>query len=189
MWVCKPCNNRKSQYDNDLRNVLVGDVRCHNHPEAQNLIPKAERGLPKISVPLRQRIIDAKPRALHTLGGLYEGEYSAFALDSNTEDCFRLMVKGMYFKASSQVFPQHYRMAVTNSSDQINTLDHLSRQPGGNHYGPFILGDDVCRYTCYYSTLDTATSIWLLRFYQRFYVAVLTGGASETNISVDGRAV
>jgi hypothetical protein len=171
------CNNvNKSGGDTFLRDFLITDLHCSDHPAAQSLL-KGEMGRAMRSNRsdfARAAVPKARPAPLFTSTGLYVGECFTAPLDGERINrIFATITRGLYFKVFRRILPADTQFEVRRQDPRyIGELLNLV-QPPDVWCRPPSLGDV---FTCVYviGPPEKAQSIWVMQFYGGMYISVLT---------------
>lgn len=173
--VCEKCNNEKSKNDSYLRDILVVDIRCSEHPLAQKLmhetfIRSVRSNRSEIG---RATVSRRRTSPLYTSGGLYLGHYPSIPIDSERlNDIFRTMIRGLYYKARRCRLPDNYLFQI-RQTDPLHFRGHCEMAMRSDANGTYELG---YVFGCIYYTgmLDHGETHWLLSFFNGFFVEVHT---------------
>lgn len=175
--ACAECNNvRKSGDDVFLRDFLITDMHCSDHPAAQSLL-NGEMGRAMRSNRsefARAAVPKGRPVPLFTSTGLYAGTCYTAPLDGERINrIFATITRGLYFKVLRRLLPADTQFEVRRQDPRyIGELLNLV-QPPDAWCRPPSLGDV---FTCVYAIgpYEKAQSLWVMQFYGSMYISVLT---------------
>lgn len=187
--ACQPCNQELAQHQDYLRDMLICDFRCSDHPAARAILEGPVRRAIQTNRSLVARTVrdGIRKESLYTLGGIYLGDgYVIPTEQPRLNHIFRMMVRGLYYSKFGRRLPEDYAVSVKYQDvkrplalrEAWNTLMSL---PGYN--GPFQWGDGV--FTCLFlqALEDPALTAWLLVFYGGFGVLVHTSPPTKKRLS------
>ena len=175
--ACAECNHvRKSGDDSFLRDFLITDMHCCDHPAAQSLLAgEMGRALrTNRSDFARAAVPNGRPVPLFTPSGLYAGEGYAAPLDGERINrIFATITRGLYFKVLERLLPADAQFDVRRQDPRYIRELLETVQPPNVWYRPPSLGDV---FTCVYTIGNTemAQSFWLMQFYGGMYISVFT---------------
>jgi hypothetical protein len=170
--ACAPCNNAKSLDDDYLRDLLVCDLYGSESPVAKQVFRKMlgsdSRGS---SIVARAARAEMQFKPLHSHGGVYLGQFPSFPIDGpRLERIFKTLVRGLYYDARRQYFPEEYIFELRRFEpwDFERVLNEYQRH---NPNGPRVLGDV---FGCIFLSAieDPFTTLWLMWFYERILFSV-----------------
>ena len=170
--ACEPCNNRKSQDDDYLRDLLTCDIFGSESPVAKQVFEKVltsdRRGSSTIVKTAREKM---RFEPLHTRGGIYLGDFPTFPIDGERfNKIMETLVRGLYYDARRQRFPDGYTFELRRYQpwDIESVLGEYQRH---NPNGPRIVGNV---FGCIFLSAkeDPFSSLWLLWFYERVFFSV-----------------
>jgi hypothetical protein len=175
--ACAECNNvRKSGDDVFLRDFLITDMHCSDHPAAQALL-NGEMGRAMRSNRsefARAAVPKGRPVPLFTSTGLYAGTCYTAPLDGERINrIFATITRGLYFKVLRRLLPADTQFEVRRQDPRyIGELLNLV-QPPNAWCRPPSLGDV---FTCVYAIgpYEKAQSLWVMQFYGSMYISVFT---------------
>jgi hypothetical protein len=175
--ACEQCNNvKKSGDDAFLRDFLITDMRCSDHPAAQSLL-LGEMGRAmrtNRSDFARATVPHGRAVSLFTPNGLYAGQCYTAPLDGiRINRIFATIARGLYFKTMGRLLPIDTQFEVRRQDPRFIGKLVNSIEPPGAWYRPPSLGDV---FTCLYliGPYEKAESFWLMQFYGGMYISVLT---------------
>jgi hypothetical protein len=175
--ACEECNHvRKSGDDTFLRDFLITDMHCSDHPAAQALL-LGEMGRAmrtNRSDFARAAAPNARPVPLFTTGGLYVGECYAAPLDGERINrIFATITRGLYFKVLKRFLPTDTQFEVRREDPRYIRQLVDSIQPPNAWCRPPSLGDV---FSCLYAIgpFEKAQSLWVMQFYGGMYISVFT---------------
>jgi hypothetical protein len=110
-------------------------------------------------------------KPLHSHGGVYLGQFPSFPIDGpRLEKIFKTLVRGLYYDARRQYFPEEYIFELRRFEpwDFERVLNEYQRH---NPNGPRVLGDV---FGCIFLSAieDPFTTLWLMWFYERILFSV-----------------
>ncbi len=173
--ACAECNNKKSKNDSYLRDMLVLDLYCSEHPVAKELmkgkvIRSVEKNLSEIGRAVKTRLSRSP---LYTGAGLYLGDYPSIPIEGErVNELIRTMIRGLYYDQLGKRLPDDYVFDIRRQ-DQIyvNEVYEIMNTLGAN--GPLTLGSVFgCQYL--FDAKDHGISSWYLWFYGGFFLRVDT---------------
>jgi hypothetical protein len=165
--ACDRCIGAKAKDEDYLRDMLVLNMDCENHPAAQQLLQgqvsrsiRTNRSLLGRAVRTQSSI---QPR--QTVGGEYLGHFPSVPLEATrVVRAFTRITRGLYFYRQTNRIPDTYNFVVER-------IEHLHadkaitdfRSQGCN--GPFVLGQNV--FACFYviGLEDPFVTLWLQNYY------------------------
>jgi hypothetical protein len=184
--ACDKCNEQKSHDDGFLRDFLTLDFRGSQSPIAQTLFhTKVLRSLDRNSSELLRSILPSvRIRPHYTPGGVYLGDAPQAALDGDRLGrAIARMVRGLYFDACGERFPDQYRIDVRFPDPSaypavLEALRHLHVN------GPRIIGTV---FGCMFAkaTEDRFFTLWALWFYEKVLFAASTEPLVEDAVDAD----
>ena len=174
--ACSQCNGVKSKNDDYLRDMLVVDICCSEHPVAKALLDgKVARSIRRNSS-IVGRTVQSQGRIWpkYTPGDIHLGHDPTVKLEiERVEEIFRTMVRGLYFKLHQKRLPDDYVFRVSHLSNSevketVRGFNHMRANE------PYILGTGVFACLHDYDAKDEATTYWLLSFYNGVFVTIST---------------
>jgi hypothetical protein len=179
--ACESCNQKKALDDPYLRDLLVMDLQCADHPVATALRRgKVMRAARTNRSEVTKSILKlARPKPLYTNGGLYLGHYPSIRLDGDRMDeIFKTIVRGLYYRLRGIRLPDNCVFEICRV-DPVHVQDAIRNMEEIKAVGPCRIGDV---FVCYatHATDDDHTTAWLLGFMGGFFLHVLTQSADST---------
>jgi hypothetical protein len=175
--ACAECNHvKKSGDDSFLRDFLITDMHCSDHPAAQSLL------LGEMGRAMRSNRSDfaraAAPNGrlvpLFTPSGLYVGVCFTAPLDGERINrVFATITRGLYFKALKRLLPIETQFEVRRQDPRYIRQLVDSVQPPNVWCCPPSLGK-VFTCLCIIGPYEMAQSLWLMQFYGGMYISVFT---------------
>lgn len=176
--VCSTCNNdAKSRDDDYLRDLLVTDANTSQHPITQALFQeKFTRAVQRDQSQLaRDVLVHVRPVELVTPSGLFIRELYAFdAPEGRDKRIFGRIVRGLYQFYTGGTLPDNVDIEIQRIFDTsaFRNLVHAMNQAGAQFRK---VGDGEVFCVQYLVLPDRpAASLWLLDFYQRVVILVMT---------------
>ncbi len=184
--ACDDCNNSKSKNDDYLRDFLVTDVYCSEHPVAKNLAAgKVARSAQKNRSRLaRAAKTGAKWAPVYTPAGLYLGHaYSVPLEGERINEIFRTIVRGLYYwmGQGKERLPDDYVTEIRRVND-FNVREVVRGFQTVKAHGPYSLSN-VFTFMATRTVEYPAVTAWLLGFYDGVYIFASTepsGGIATT---------
>ncbi len=173
--VCGGCNSRKSLSDSELRDRLVMDLYCSEHPQAKRLMGSTVvRAVRKNRSRLaRAAVRGARRKPVYTPAGLYLGHAYAIPYDDTPlNETFETIVRGLYFHRMRTRIPDGYRFVIgrLERPNERRAIDAMKAWGAADPHG---LGEVFwCMYV--FDSGDRHTTRWLLCFFGGFLVTVDT---------------
>jgi HNH endonuclease len=178
--VCKECNGEKAKDDGYLRDILVTDHQCSEHPVAQSLLEgkvarAAKRNQSQLAKAARK---SGRFEPIYTSAGLYLGHGYAVPLEGErVVRVFSLIVRGLYRKLRHERLSDDYLFDVRKRDPlRVEELVTYMQSKGAN--GPYCLGS-VFGCLFMYAQEDPNVTFWLLWFYNSMFVTVGTTRSSK----------
>jgi hypothetical protein len=175
--ACGECNNiRKSGDDTFLRDFLITDIHCSDHPAAQLLssgeMIRAMRT--NRSDFARAAVANIRSVPLTTPTGIYVGECYTGPLDGERINrIFTTITRGLYFKALRRLLPADTQFEVRRHDPQyLGELLNLVQPPDAWCCPPNLGDVFTCRYIV--GPYEKAQSLWVMQFYGSMYISVCT---------------
>ena len=173
--ACGSCNGEKAKNDDYLRDMLVVDYDCSEHPVAKALLKgKVTRALRRNrSELLRKALPEARVEPVRTPGGIYLPPRYSFPLDGErVNEIFRTVTRGLYYKIRQERLPDDYifevrRIYRNHIKDVWSEFQRLKAN------GPYGLGD-VFGCLFLYGAEDPGVTCWLIWFYGGAFIMVST---------------
>lgn len=179
IWVCPDCNNRKSADDNYVRDFFASDIRMVHHPVAQANFAKVRRSARNNHSTFANAVTKAQLVHLYSAGGIYLGQGYKVPADFGRIDRFTTtLVRGLYYYHSSKRPPEDVTFTIKwwEEPDVFMNVGHTLLRSGAPH----ITVGDRSVFECVYGIAaeDPRFSIWLLNFYCRIFISIVTKGES-----------
>lgn len=173
--ACGSCNGDKARNDDYLRDMLVVDSHCSEHPVAQALLKgKVTRALRRNRSELLRNVLPkARMEPTRTPGGLYLPPSYSFPLDGERVNrIFRTVASGLYYRIRQERLPDDYVFEVSRVY-QRHVMDMWNEFRRLKANGPYGLGD-VFGCLFLYGTEDPGVTRWLMWFYGGAFIMVST---------------
>lgn len=160
--ACDPCNKRKGEDEEYLRDVLVSDIWCSDHPVAKVLLEgKVSRAIQRNCSDFAKAVQQhSVQRPLYTPGGIYLGDIPAVRIDSERfRSAISMIVRGLYHKLMKQAIPDGYAFDIRRIP-RLNAAELWGMMLEKKANGPFNLGD-VFDCLFLYAIEDPGATSWL----------------------------
>ncbi|HWN10232.1 MAG TPA: hypothetical protein VNO50_13360 [Pyrinomonadaceae bacterium] len=171
--ACDKCNNAKSLNDDFLRDMLICDIFGSQSPVAQDIFH--EKVLSSVrqdsSVIARDATLNARVEPFYTKQGVYLGHETSFPIDSErVKVIFTALVRGLYYDARRQRFPDNYVIEVLRYYPwDFEEVWQVFFQLHPN--GPRTLGNVFgCAFVS--AQEEPFSTYWLFWFYERVLISV-----------------
>jgi len=181
--VCQPCNIEKSKNDDYLRDMLIVDIHCSDHPVAKALIVgKMKRAMQSNRSKIaRDAVKSLRLAPTFTTGGIYLGDFPSMPLEwERANEIYKTIARGLYFKLRGQRFPAGYSFEVRRFDPwYTNQLFGELKAMGAN--GPYTLGQV---FACWfvYAAEDPGVTWSLLQFYGGMVISVSTEPVATSEV-------
>ncbi len=173
--VCELCNNKKSRYDNYLRDFLLLDMHSCDQPEARELFPRLERAIPRKQSELAFHAMQSRLVSLYTPSKVFAG--FAYATDLPKEPittALEYVTRGLYRYYYNDMLPLKSTFVVMRWRD----IDAIRDQFLTFLYMGAALkriGDGRVFECTYARAIDKPeVSAWFLRFFKGVLFFVFT---------------
>jgi hypothetical protein len=172
--VCKPCNNKKSKNDSYLRDLLVMDLDCCDHPVAKELMKgKVIRSAIRNRSEIARSARKARPKAKYSINGLYLGHFPSFPIDgTRLNESFATIVRGLYYRLRGIRLRDDYSFKI-GRVDSLHLKDAYDLMVKMRGNGPYVLAN-VFGCVFLYVDEDPHLTNWLLWFYGGFVLQIYT---------------
>jgi hypothetical protein len=176
--ACGKCNNnKKSQMDVYVRDILVLDMRTDRHPVSQLIRQGTLRRSIKKNHSVAFRTAATKGRLIpvRTPSGLYLGHHVEIPIrQQEIQKYFFNIVQGLYYHFRKVYLPAtiSYECDMISGRD-FEILFHQMKSSGAN--GPYRLGNHVFECLCMIAEEEPHITAWLFWFYDALAFVVHTG--------------
>jgi hypothetical protein len=170
--VCEPCNNKKSKNDSYLRDLLVMDLHCSEHPVAKVLMKgKVIRSARSNHSEVARAAREARPKAKYSINGLYLGHYPSFPMDGvRLNESFATIVRGLYYRLRRIRLRDDYCFKISRV-DSLHLHEAYEEMLKMKANGPYVLANVFgCLFV--YVAEDPHMTSWLLWFYGGFVLQI-----------------
>lgn len=165
--ACDECNHAKSLDEDYLRDFLVMDASCSEHPVAMQLVDgKVARAWRKNhSQVARAALAHGEVIRVRTAGGVYLRDHIAVPIAAERiETALHLIVRGLYYHFFRLRFPDVCAFKSGRMTSE-GFRDVWSQYAAIPHSGPYRMGDDVFGCAFLRAEEEPFNTHWLLWFY------------------------
>ena len=184
VYACRTCNNtKKNQDDTFLQQLLVMDDEASGHPIAQEIfegpVTRAIKAKGRVQSPLAQMVWRNQGRKISFIspGGIYLGEgFSPDIPPERIERIFSTIVRGLSLFYTGKDIPEGTTYDVIRARDNKKPIANAAQWLLANGGAHRKAGDGQV-FECLYGVAQDRpeASIWILEFYRRIHVVVVTG--------------
>lgn len=184
--VCEACNGLKSKDDDFIRDYLVTDIYCSEHPVAKHLLQTKVARSAKTNRSHLSRAAkkQAKFEPIHSPGGIYLFHAYTVPVDSERiNNYFRMVVRGLYYRMSNgkDRLPRNYTTAIRRI-DNYKINHFLADFRKLKHLGPFGVGN-VFKFMVMRTVEYPAATGWMMSFYDGFNIFAYTNPPDRVILS------
>ena len=177
VYACNECNNeKKSQDDSYLRDLLVGDEDSYSNETAKNLFDTKFLSSVRQNKSEFSRTCYSKmsKTSLHSPSGIYLGETYTFNIDyGRLEEIFRKIIIGLHFWLFKQRLTKEADFSI-NKESSLQELIELKQNLTSKDFFTVNLGEPFRFYMFRDVENGFYYTFWWLIFYENIIYSIVT---------------